>query len=215
MQARQMLFPQVLQIVRQYTKPISEGGRIEYNGIDPRELGVERYVQVAVERLCTAIRPDEGDSKSPLLPRLERFRPRGSTAEVLFRTSRQAKQTIKSHISHVVLDTKTWERSVTFYLEQNTLVESYARNDHLDFTIDYEFNGSQHAYLPDFLVKLKNGLMLILEVKGFEDEQDRAKHESAKRWCDAVSAWGKMGEWRFAVCRDPNKLNDLIAANVC
>ena len=213
MQARQLLFPQVLQIVRQYTKPISEGGRIEYNGIDRRELGVERYVQITVERLCTAIRPDEGKSEAPLLPRLERFRPRGSTGEVLFRTSRPAKQTIKSQVSHVVLDTKTWERSVAFYLEQNESVESYVRNDHLDFTIDYEFNGSQHAYLSDFLVKLKNGSTLILEVKGFEDEQDRAKHEAAKSWCAAVSAWGKMGAWRFAVCRDPKKLNDIIASN--
>jgi type III restriction enzyme len=138
---------------------------------------------------------DKGKGESPLLPRLERFRPRVSTQEVLFRTSRQAKQTIKSHVSHVVIDTKTWESSVAFHLEQSTLVESYVRNDHLDFTIDYEFNGSQHSYIPDFLVKLKNGKNLILEVKGFEDEQARAKHEAAKRWCDAVSGWGEMGKW--------------------
>ena len=43
----------------------------------------------------------------------------------------------------------------------------------------------QHTYLPDFLVKLKNGATLILEIKGFEDEQDRAKSEAAKRWCYA------------------------------
>jgi len=51
---------------------------------------------------------------------------------------------------------------------------------------------------------------LILEVKGLEDEQDQAKHEAAKSWCAAVSAWGKMGEWRFAVCKDPKKLNKKI-----
>jgi type III restriction enzyme len=192
MQARQMLFPQVLQIVRQYAKPLSEGGRIEYNGIDSREIGLERYVQIIVERLCTKFRPGEGKGESPLLPRIERFKPRGSTQEVLFRTSRQAKQTIKSHVSHVVFDTKTWESSVAFHLEQSVLVESYVRNDHLDFAIDYEFNGSQHSYIPDFLVKLKNGTNLILEVKGFEDEQARAKHEAAKRWCDAVSDWGEI-----------------------
>jgi len=212
MQARQMLFPQVLQIVRQYTKPLSEGGRIEYNGIDVSEIGLERYVQIIVERLCTAIRPDEGSGEAPLLPRLERFRPRGSTNEVLFRTSRPSKQTIKSHVSHVVLDTKTWERSVAFYLEQSDLVESYVRNDHLDFAIDYEFNGSKHAFMPDFLVKLKNGINLILEVKGFEDEQARAKHEAAKRWCEAVSDWGEMGKWRFDVCKDPKKLKGILAS---
>ncbi len=96
---------------------------------------------------------------------------------------------------------------MAFYLEQSYLVESYVRNDHLDFTIDYEFNGSQHVYIPDFLVKLKNGINLILEIKGFEDEQARAKHEAAKRWCGAVSDWGQMRKWKFDVCKDPKKLN--------
>jgi len=213
MQARQMLFPQVLKIVRQYTKPLSEGGRIEYNDIDSREIGIERYVQIIVERLCTAIRPDEGTGEAPLLPRLERFRPRGSTHEVLFRTSRPSRQTIKSHVSYVVLDTKTWESSVAFQLEHSDVVESYVRNDHLDFAIDYEFGGSQHPYIPDFLVRLRNGTILILEVKGYEDEQTRAKHEAAKRWCAAVSAWGEMGTWKFDVCKDPKKLNAILTSH--
>ena len=126
-------------------------------------------------------------------------------------TSGPSKQTIKSHVSHVVLDTKTWESSVAFRLEQSELVESYVRNDHLEFTIDYEFNGSQHSYMPDILVKLKNGITLVLEVKGFEDEQARAKHEAAKRWCAAVSAWGEMGEWRFDVCKAPRKFKGILA----
>jgi type III restriction enzyme len=61
------------------------------------------------------------------------------------------------------------------------------------------------------LVRLKNGTNLILEVKGFEDEQARAKHEAAKRWCDAVSGWGEMGKWKFDVCKDPKKLRDKLS----
>lgn len=194
MQAQQIIFPQVLQIVRSYCAPIAEGGRIEYDHVDQREIGLEIYVQWITERLIMAIRPDEKSGACALLPRLERFRPRGSTGEVLFRTAKPARPTIKSHVSHVVLDTKRWESSVAYYLEQSDSVYSYVKNDHLDFTIDYEFGGSQHIYLPDFLVKLKNGTMLILEVKGYEDEQARAKHEAAKRWCDAVSRWGQMGK---------------------
>ncbi len=87
------------------------------------------------------------------------------------------------------------------------------RNDHLEFAIDYEFNGTQHSYMPDFLIKLKNGITLVLEVKGFEDEQARAKHEAAKRWCEAVSAWGEMGKWKFDVCKDPKKLRDILASH--
>jgi len=117
---------------------------------------------------------------------------------------------VKSHISHVVLDTQRWEGSVTYYLEQSPLVTSYARNDHLGFTIDYEFNASQHTYTPDFLVRFQNQMTLILEVKGYENEQTHAKHEAARRWCDAVSAWGEMGKWTFEVCKDSHKLNDIL-----
>jgi len=210
MQARQILFPQVLQIAKNYIAPLAEGGRVEYHHVDQREIGLEIYVQRIVERLITAIRPDEKVGESALLPRLERFRPRGSTSEVLFRTAKSAKPTIKSHVSHVVLDTKRWESSVAYYLEQSDLVHSYVKNDHLDFTIDYEFGGSQHIYLPDFLVKLKNGITLILEVKGYEDEQSRAKHETAKRWCEAVTRWGQMARWEFVVCREPNLLRSIL-----
>lgn len=210
MQARQILFPQVLQIVRSYTAPIAEGGRVEYHQVDRREIGLEVYVQRITERLITAIRPDEKAGESALLPRLERFRPRGSTGEVLFRTAKPTKPTMKSHVSHVVLDTKRWESSVAFYLEQTDLVHSYVKNDHLDFTIDYQFAGSQHVYVPDFLVKLNNGRTIILEVKGYEDEQSRAKHEAAKRWCDAVSRWGQMGRWEFVVCREPNLVKSIL-----
>ncbi len=41
-----------------------------------------------------------------------------------------------------------------------------------------------------FVVRLANGLMLILEIKGIEDEQDRAKHQAAQRWVAAVNHWG-------------------------
>lgn len=210
MNARQMLFPQVLEIVLVYCEPIQNGGRVEYNQINRVEIGLEKYVQTIVGRISTAIRPDEESGESPLLPRLERFRPIGSTKEVLFRTSRNTRQTIKSHISHVVLDTKRWESSVAYQLEQMDEIESFARNDHLGFAIGYEFDGSQHAYSPDFLLKMKRDKIIVLEVKGFEDEQTREKHESAKRWCDAVSAWGKMGVWEFVVCKNPSELKSLL-----
>lgn len=40
-----------------------------------------------------------------------------------------------------------------------------------------------------------NGLTVVLEVKGKEDEKTRANYEAAKRWCNAVSNWNKMGKW--------------------
>jgi len=82
----------------------------------------------------------------------------------------------------------------------------YVRNDHLGLAIPYTFMGTKHAYHPDFVVRLSGDSMLVLEIKGREDEQDKAKHEAAKRWAEAVSNWGCMGVWGFHVCRDPSLL---------
>ncbi len=59
---------------------------------------------------------------------------------------------------------------------------------------------------PQLIWAGKPGLKTI-EV---EDEQARAKHEAAKRWCDAVSDWGEMGKWKFDVCKDPKKLKNIL-----
>jgi type III restriction enzyme len=111
----------------------------------------------------------------------------------------------------VVLDTETWEASIAFQLETSSLVQSYARNDHLELAIPYDYYGRQHRYYPDFLVRLTNGLHLLLEVKGQEDEQDRQKAEAAKRWVDAVNAWGQMGRWAFDTCRRKEDVPGLLA----
>ena len=44
--------------------------------------------------------------------------------------------TTKGYVSHVVLDAPKWEPSVAYQLERMPEVIAYARNDHLDFTID-------------------------------------------------------------------------------
>ena len=204
--ARQLLFPQVLGIVRDFLER-----RVVYNGSDPRELGLEKYVQLIVERLADAIRPADEAGNSLLLPRIERFRPRGSTGEVLFRTTRPVRATRKSHISHVVLDTATWEASTAFHLETSPLVAAYARTDHMGFAIPYTFAGAGHNFFPDFLVRLANGATLVLEVKGYEDEQDRAKYAAARRWCEAVSNWGQMGRWVFDYCGGPGSVKAVLA----
>lgn len=90
------------------------------------------------------------------------------------------------------------------------MAKYYARNDGLSFTIPYEFLGVSLHYEPDFLVKLGNDVTLVLEIKGYEDEQDRAKHQAAQRWVTAVNNWGKLGRWAFHVNRDPQVLKNEI-----
>lgn len=99
--------------------------------------------------------------------------------------------------------------SWAFRMEEAALagvVSFYARNDHLGLTIPYEYQGVDHAYEPDFLVRLANGLTVVLETKGYADDQTQAKHTAAKRWVSAVNNWGQLGRWKFHPCYDPQQL---------
>jgi type III restriction enzyme len=49
-------------------------------------------------------------------------------------------------------------------------------------------------------------LSVVLEIKGMLTEEDKAKHEAARRWVAAANNWGKLGRWAFHVCRDPQML---------
>lgn len=208
--ARHVLFPQVLRIVWEYLEE-----RVVLSSDTPlEEIALLKYKQRIIERLTEAIEPDTEAGEPPILPVIERFRPVGSTSEVLFRTVRATVGTTKSHVSHVVLDAPSWEHSVAFQLERIPDVIAYARNDHLDFTIPYEWQGSRHEYRPDYLVRLRtaNGeIKVILEVKGFEKEEDRQKEVAARRWVKAVNHHGEFGVWMYLVCRDPGKMPGILS----
>jgi type III restriction enzyme len=211
--ARHTLFPQVLHAVWQYLEE-----RVVLKQDAPlEEVALLKYKQRIIERLTEAIEPDTEAGEPPILPVIERFRPIGSTAEVLFRTVRPCVGTTKSHISHVVLDSK-WEHGVAHQLEQIPEVIAYARNDHLDFTIPYEWQGVRHEYRPDFLIRWRcrdgREVKIILEVKGFETEQDRQKEAAARRWVRAVNHHGEFGRWAFAVCKDPAGLKSLLLKEI-
>ena len=201
LQSRHRLFPQVFRLVDNYVET-----KVDFRNCHPCELGQEKYVIRIVERLITAIQPNETQGEIPLMPILNRYKPIGSSSEVDFMTARPCQGTQRSHINQVALDTQTWERAACFGLEQSEVVAYYVRNDRLGFGIPYEYTGTSHSYEPDFIVRLKNGVHLILEIKGFETEQDRAKHTAARRWASAVSNWGRLGKWDFHVCLDPQQL---------
>ena len=78
--------------------------------------------------------------------------------------------------------------------------------------IPYDFGGHDHHFEPDFVVRLTDGRMLLVEVKGCEDDQERAKYAGARRWCSAVNHHGQLGAWRFHPCRDPQLVGQELAA---
>jgi type III restriction enzyme len=201
LQSRHQLFPQVFQYVREYTER-----KVDFHGANHCELGLEKYVERTIERLRDAILPDDDAGEPPLLPILNRYKPQGTSAEVDFKTMRACRPTQKSHVDQIVLDTNTWEAIAGFQLEQSSAVRCYVRNDHLGLAIPYEYQSVNHAYEPDFLVGLTNGLTVVAELKGFEDDVTKAKHNAARRWVAAINNWGELGKWQFHVCRDPQTL---------
>ena len=202
--SRGVLFPQVLRIAEAYVRE-----RVELNGAHPCEIGLQTYAQRIAGILTAGIRPDDSQGEPPLLPRLNRYEPIGSTARVHFKTVRPVQAATASHLNYVACDTETWEQAAKFQLEQlavRGIVECYARNDHLQFNIPYERYGEPHAYEPDFIVRISNGVHVVIEIKGRELEDTPAKHQAAQRWVTAVNYWGRLGKWDFLVCRDPQLL---------
>jgi type III restriction enzyme len=205
LRSRHELFPQVYRLVEEYVRR-----KVDFRGCNECELGLVNYITRIVERLGDGIEPDHDRGEAPLLPILNRYQPLASTAGVNFKTVRPCRPTQRSHVNLVVLDTDTWEASAAFRLENAAFVRCYARNDELGLTIPYEYQGVDHAYSPDYLVQLIDGLNVVLEIKGFEDDQDKAKHNAARRWVSAVNHWGELGRWVFHVCRDPHLLEQEL-----
>jgi type III restriction enzyme len=139
--------------------------------------------------------------------------PIGSTRNMrTWYTTKPCQRSIKSQLSHVVVDA-AWEAHVANILESTDLsdiVDAYAKNDHLGFSILYMWNGSKRKYIPDYLIKLSNGKTLILEVKGQINDQEEAKWASARRLVEAINSNQGFGKWDFDVVTDMAKVQDVI-----
>ncbi|HXI72383.1 MAG TPA: DEAD/DEAH box helicase family protein [Verrucomicrobiae bacterium] len=212
-ESRSTLFPQVLRIVQSYIQD-----RVEFNGLHPCEVGLQTYAQRIIGLLIAGITPDDTKGESPLLPRLNRYRPIESTERVHFKTVKPVQITGASHLNFVACDTNSWEQAAMFQLEKlakEDVVYCYARNERLEFNIPYELYGNPHVYEPDFIVRMCNWVNVILEIKGRAHEDTDAKHQAAQRWVKAVNHWGKLGEWAFLPCWNPQalpmKLTELMA----
>jgi hypothetical protein len=96
-------------------------------------------------------------------------------------------------MNFVGCDTNSWEQAATFQLEKLANegdIVCYARNDRLEFNIPYELSGNPQVYEPDFIVRLRNSVNVVLEIKGKPYEDTAAKHQAARRWVSAVNNWG-------------------------
>ena len=137
--------------------------------------------------------------------------PIGSTAYMrTWYTTKPCQPTVRSQISHVIFDESAWEKYTADALEKSDVVEAYAKNDHLGFNIYYLWNGSKRRFIPDFLIELKNGKTLVLEIKGQDSEQNRAKRAALDVWVKGVNAKGGFGIWCHDVALKPEQVHDIL-----
>lgn len=128
-------------------------------------------------------------------------------------TAKPCEFTKRSHINFCVYDS-TWEASESFELDHNPNVESWVKNDHLGFQIPYIYNGIVHKYYPDFIIKLKTGDFLVLEVKGSETEKDKTKRNFLDEWVRAVNEHNGFAKWKWAVSRHPGDVAGILSISI-
>jgi type III restriction enzyme len=160
-----------------------------------------------VQHLWEAIR---FENALAIVPQFDKERPIRSTGDMQpWFTRRPCEPAVRSHINLCVFDSR-WEASEAFELDRNSNVAAWVKNDHLGFEILYLFKGVVLKYRPDYLIRLKNNKMLVLEVKGQESQQDRTKREFLSEWVKAVNQHGGFGVWASDVSLSPADLPGIL-----
>jgi len=150
-------------------------------------------------------------NREKLEPLFDEDDPIGSTGRMrTWYTTKPNFSATKSHISHVVGDS-SWEGYAANLFEKSSNVVSYTKNDHLGFHIFYLWNGSKRRFVPDFLIKLTTGETLILEIKGEDSPQNKAKRDALDQWVAAVNQTSGFGRWKWGVAFSPAKISDCLS----
>lgn len=172
-----------------------------------RRLLILLNMNKIVQHIFGAIRFENTLSLAPIF---DKEIPIKSTSRMItWYTSKPCDIAKRSHISHAVFDS-SWEASEAFEFDRNRNVTAWAKNDHLGFVIIYVYKGIIHKFYPDFLVKLSNGKMLVLEVKGKDDQQNKVKREYLNEWVQAVNSDGRFNRWCWDVSFGPSDIQDII-----
>jgi type III restriction enzyme len=206
---REYLLAQLVRLVDSYI----ESGSVT---IDPslfneddrrRRIIITLNMTKVVQHIGEAIR--FGNTLS-LAPVFDMDRPIRSTTDMLpWYTGKACEHTKRSHINMCVYDSR-WEANEALELDRNANVRAWVKNDHIGFEITYAFKGVIHKFRPDYLVRLTNGTILVLEVKGRDDQQQQTKREFLAEWVRAVNGHGGFGVWAADVSRHPKDVVGIL-----
>ena len=172
-----------------------------------RRLVITLNMTKIIGHIWQAIRFGNHEKLEPIF---DREKPIGSTDDMApWFTTKPCNMTNRNHINFCVHE-GTWEATTAYELEHNAKVQAWAKNDHLGFEINYAFNGVARKYRPDYLVKLKGGTTLILEVKGRENPEVAVKRKYLQEWISAINSNGGFGFWAEDIVSDPNDVEEII-----
>jgi type III restriction enzyme len=97
--------------------------------------------------------------------------------------------TAKKSVFNKIVGDSVLELRFAQFLEQCPDVVSYAKNYFaLNFKIDYiDSVGNIANYYPDFVIKLSDAEVYVVETKGLEDLDDPLKIKRLRQWCEDVN----------------------------
>jgi len=166
-------------------------------------LNMSRIVQYLFDQ----IRHGHVTTRTIVLDREHPLRGTGDMAP--WYTVKPCAPTARSHVNSCVFDS-TWEATEAFALDHDPHVSAWVKNDHLGFDVHYVFHGAVRRYRPDFLIRLSNGVTLVLEVKGQMTDEARVKHAALADWVDAVNAHGGFGRWAADVSLTTGDVAEIL-----
>jgi type III restriction enzyme len=208
--SRDYLLAQLIRLVEQFIG--SDRLRVDPPIFDRDDLRRRIVITLSMSKVVEHVKQaiHFGNTES-LVPIFDTQRPIRATGDMLpWYTGKPSEHTKRSHINMAVFDSR-WEASEAFELDRSDHVRAWVKNDHLGFEITYSFRGVIHKFRPDYLVRLANGKMLILEVKGQDDQQQQTKREFLSEWTRAVNAQGGFGTWTSDVSRYPSDIHEILA----
>lgn len=167
----------------------------------------------ACERIHAAIARSAGQRRIRVV--LDPYNPRGSTAEVDFRTSRRTRWSTSPALCHVnwaVCD-GSWELEFCRILESHPRVRAYVKNEGMGFAVPYRMGGISRRYFPDFIVRVDDGadqpLNLVVEIKGRREDDALIKAETMRTsWVPGVNQLADYGRWDFLELTDIGTMED-------
>lgn len=206
---REVLLAQVIRIVEKFLA----SDRISITPPLFNQDGVRRRIMLTVnmnkvvQHIFERIRFENVQTRDLVF---DRERPTRRTGDMrTWYTGKPCEITQRSHINFCVYDS-TWEATESYELERAKEIDAWVKNDHLGFEILYIWQGIVKKYRPDFLIRLTNGVHLVLEVKGQDTQENQSKRQFLDEWVKAVNSHGGFGVWAWDVVLQPKEVVAIL-----